>query len=197
LPELKKGTAILVTGTPGTGKTTISHLLAKGLQATYVNPTTLLTRKRIDYRYDKSERTRIVSPNRVQGAVVALARQTGRGLVIDTHVVFRMVSQLRLERAIVLRCSPTVLEERLKRKHWSKQKISENVLAEILDICLYEAVREYGWHKISEIDTTDKRPNRTAELGIQSLQKRGTQTRPKVDWLASLKRDGVLRRYLA
>jgi len=196
LPELRKGTAILVTGTPGTGKTTISHLLAKALQAIYVNPTTLLTRKGIGCTYDNNERTRIVSPRRLRDAVVALARQTGCGLVIDTHIVFHPVSSLRLERVIVLRCGPTVLEERLKRKHWSKQKISENLLAEILDICLYEAVREYGWHKISEIDTTDKRPNRTAELAIRSFRKRGTQTRPKVDWLSSLKRDGILARYL-
>jgi len=197
LPELKKGTAILVTGTPGTGKTTISHLLAKALQATYVNPTTLLTRKGIDYTYDKHERTRIVSPKRLQDAVATRARQAGRGLVIDTHIVFRMASQPRLERVIVLRCSPTALEERLKRKHWSKQKIGQNLLAEILDICLYEAVQEYGWHKISEIDTTDRSPNRTAESAIRSLRKRETQTRPKVDWLAILKREGTLARYLA
>jgi len=197
LQELKKGTAILVTGTPGTGKTTISHLFAKALQASYVNPTTLLTREGNDYTYDEDRRTRIVSPRRLQGALSALARRTDRGLVIDTHIAFRIVPPLRLERAIVLRCNPTVLERRLKRKHSSKHKISENLLAEILDICLCEAVREYGWHKISEIDTTDKRPNRVAQLAIRSLEKRGTQRHAKVDWLGSLKRRRMLARYLA
>lgn len=197
LQELKKGTAILVTGTPGTGKTTISHLLAKALQTSYVNPLTLLTRIGIDYTYDKNRLTRIVSPKKLQGAVIALARRTDRGLVIDTHIVFHIVPPLRLERAIVLRCNPTVLEERLKRKHWSKHKIGENLLAEILDICLSEAVREYGWHKISEIDTTDKRPNRVVQLAIRSLEERGTQRQARVDWLGSLKRQRLLARYLA
>lgn len=139
----------------------------------------------------------MVSLRRLQRSLGALARRNDCGLVIDSHIVFEITPPLRLERAIVLRCSPTVLEGRLKRKHWSKHKIRENLQAEILDICLWDAVHEYGWHKISEIDTTDKCPSCAVQSAVRALKKRENQRRPKVDWLRTLKRHGMLARYLA
>jgi len=69
LPELRKGTAVLITGTPGTGKTTVSRLLATELRACYVNPKNLLRRKSIDYAYDEKRRTRTVSLARLRKAL--------------------------------------------------------------------------------------------------------------------------------
>lgn len=194
--ELEKGRAVFVTGTPGTGKTTVARLLAKAIHAKYVNPTTLLRRKGIDYTYDENKKTRIVSIRRLRSSLDSLARRTDRGLVIDSHITFEITSCPILERVIVLRCNPTVLERRLKRKRWTKRKINENVVAEALDICLWDALQNYGWRKISEIDTTDKRPSCVVQLAIQNLKDRRTRTRPKVNWLLSLKRDGLLTRYL-
>lgn len=196
MQELKKGRAILVTGTPGTGKTTISRLLAKAVHAKYVNPMILLSRKGIDYAYDERRKTRIVSVGRLRSSITSLARRTDCGLVIDSHIAFRISSFPRLERVIVLRCSPSVLERRLKRKQWSNRKVSENLLAEILDICLWDAVQNYGWRRISEIDTTNKRPSRVVQLAIRDLKQRRVQKQPKVQWLSSLKRQRLLTHYL-
>lgn len=197
MQELRKGTAILITGTPGTGKTTVSRLLAKAVQASYINPRILLTREGIDYTYDENARTRIVSLKRLRSSLSSLARRADRGLVIDSHIAFEITPAPRLERVIVLRCNPAVLEPRLRRKRWPKRKISENLLAEILDICLWDAVHNYGWKKISEIDTTDKRPSHVVKLAVQALEKRKIQRQPKVNWLSSLKRQGILAHYLA
>ena len=196
LQELKKGRAILVTGTPGTGKTTVSRLLAKAVHAKHVNPEILLPRKGIDYTYDESRKTRIVSIRRLRSSLASLAGRTDRGLIIDSHIAFKITSSPRLERVIVLRCNPAVLEPRLKRKHWSKRKISENVLAEILDICLWNAVQNYGWRRISEIDTTDKRPSRVLQLAIRALKERKVRKQPKARWLSSLKHQRLLTHYL-
>jgi adenylate kinase len=196
LQELKKGRAILVTGTPGTGKTTVSRLLAKAVHAKYVNPEILLPRKGIDYTYDERRKTRIVSIRRLRSSLASLAGRTDRGLIIDSHIAFKITSSPRLQRVIVLRCNPAVLERRLKRKHWSKRKISENVLAEILDICLWNAVQNYGWRRISEIDTTDKRPSRVLQLAIRALKERKVRKQPKARWLSSLKHQRLLTHYL-
>lgn len=196
LQELKKGRAILVTGTPGTGKTTVSRLLAKAVHAKYVNPEILLPRKGIDYTYDERRKTRIVSIRRLRSSLASLAGRTDRGLIIDSHIAFKITSSPKLQRVIVLRCNPAVLERRLKRKHWSKRKISENVLAEILDICLWNAVQNYGWRRISEIDTTDKRPSRVLQLAIRALKERKVRKQPKARWLSSLKHQRLLTHYL-
>jgi adenylate kinase len=196
LPELTKGTAILITGTPGTGKTTISRLLATELRACYVDPKTLLRRKEIDYTYDKKRKTRTVSLKRLRNRLCELAARTDHGLVIDSHIALETGPLLRLARAIVLRCDPIVLERRLERKHWSKSKIGENLQAEILDICLWDAVENYGWNKILEIDTTEKAPSRVIQLIMKDMHKKRIQRQPKADWLLSLKRKGILARYL-
>ena len=194
--ELKRRTALLVTGTPGTGKTTISRPLARLLNADYLDPTTLLTREGLNYTYDENRGTRIVSLPRLRSSLNSLARGAARGLVLDSHVCFKIGPSPRLARAIVLRCNPAVLERRLRQKHWSKRKISENVLAEILDICLWNSVKNYGWERTSEIDTTNKRPAQVVQLTIRALRERKIQKQPKVNWLSALNRRGILGHYL-
>ena len=196
MQELEDGQAILVTGTPGTGKTTISRLLAKTVQARYVNLRILLPRKGVDYTYDKSGKTRIVSIRRLRSSLASLAGRTHRGLIIDSHIAFKITSFPKLEKVIVLRCNPALLEQRLKRKHWSKPKISENVLAEILDISLWDAVQNYGWRRISEIDTTDKPPSHVLRLAIRALKRREVRKQPKAQWLSSLGHQRLLTHHL-
>jgi adenylate kinase len=196
LPELRKGTAFLVTGTPGTGKTTISRLLAKELHATYVNPEILLRREGIDYVYDRKRRTRVVSLRRLRQALGEYAARASRGMVIDSHIALETGSLPRLVRAIVLRCDPVILGRRLRRKRWSKAKIGENLLAEILDICLWDAIRSYGWSRILEIDTTGKRPPHVIQLVLTDMKKRRVRQQSKVDWLSSLKHRRMLSNYL-
>jgi adenylate kinase len=196
LPELTKGTAILITGTPGTGKTTISRLLATELRACYVNPKVLLRREEVDYTCDEKRKTRTVSLKRLRNRLSERAARTDHGLVIDSHIALETGPLPRLVRAIVLRCDPIVLERRLERKRWSKSKIGENLQAEILDICLWDAVENCGWRKIMEIDTTEKAPSRVIQLIMRDMHKKRIQRQPKVDWLLSLKRKGILARYL-
>jgi adenylate kinase len=195
LAELRKGTAILITGTPGTGKTTVSRLLATELRACYVNPKNLLRRRSIDYAYDKRKRTRIVSLPRLREALYERATRADHGLVIDSHVAPEIGTLPKLVRAIVLRCNPIVLQRRLERKRWPKSKISENLQAEILDICLWDAVENYGSKKIMEIDTTERTPRHVIQQIIEEMHKKRTWKQPRVNWLLSLKRKGILARY--
>ena len=195
--ELKRMTAILVTGTPGAGKTAVSRLLAKAVQARYVSLAALVERREIDYMYDRHRRTRVVSLKMVGSSLSSLAMRSERGLVIDSHLTFELVPPLRLERTFVLRCYPPVLEQRLERKHWSKRKIRENLLAEILDICLWDAVHEYGWKKIFEIDTTNKRSIRVVQSAVRALERKRIQKSIRVHWLSRLRRNRLLTRYLA
>jgi adenylate kinase len=196
LPELKKGTAILITGTPGTGKTTVSQLLATELRACYVNPQNLLRCKSIGHAYDEKRRTHTVSLPRLRKALYDHTAQADHGLVIDTHIAPEIGTLPRLVRAIVLRCDPIVLQRRLERKRWSESKISENLQAEILDICLWEAVQSYGSQKITEIDTTDRTPKQVVQQITEGMHKKRTWKQPRVNWLLSLKRRGILAHYL-
>lgn len=196
MPELRKGTAVLVTGTPGTGKTTTSRLLARELRASYLDPRSLLRHKGIDYVYDRNRRTLVVSLKRLRNALCKRAARVDHGLVIDSHIALETDVQPRLVRAIVLRCDPLVLERRLERKRWSKSKIGENLLAEILDVCLWDAVKAYGWNRVLEIDTTRESPRHVVQRVMKDLEKKRIQKQPQVDWLSTLKLRGILDQYL-
>jgi adenylate kinase len=196
LPELRKGTAVLVTGTPGTGKTTTSRILARELRASYLDPRSLLGQKGVDYIYDRNRRTRVVSLRRLRSALCKRAARLDFGLVIDSHIALETGPLPKLVRAIVLRCNPIVLERRLERKRWSKSKVGENLLAEILDVCLWDAVKAYGWNKILEIDTTRKSTRHVVELVMKDLKKKSGQKQPQVDWMSTLKSRGILVQYL-
>ena len=196
LPRLRKGTAVIVTGTPGTGKTTISRLLERELRASYVNPQSLIRREGMDFTYDDNRKTRIISPRHLLKAIRRRAVQADHGLVIDSHISPETGPLPRLVRAIVLRCDPVILKRRLKRKRWSKSKIGENLLAEILDICLWDAVKNYGWNRILEVDTSKKTPHLVIQLIMNDLKKKRPQGKPKVDWMSTLERRENLIRYL-
>jgi len=196
LKELKKGSAIFVTGTPGTGKTTISSALAKRLHARHINPAESLSQRHMLRTWDKKRRTAVVSPTRLRSHVVSLAKRADQGLVIDTHIMFGLPNFVRVRRVFVLRCDPDSLEKRLRHKGWTRQKIHENALAEILDICLWDAVERYGERRISEIDTTDMTPHAVVGLALRELKMRQPKTQPEVDWLLTLENERRLDRYV-
>ena len=71
------------------------------------------------------------------------------------------------------KCDLKELERRLKNKKYSKNKVRENLDAEIFDICLNEA--KENKHKIIVVDTT-----KGIKTSINLLQK-------KVKWIHKLK----------
>lgn len=132
---------IAVTGTPGVGKTETCALV-KGIKVRMVND--LVEEFGAASGYDRRRKTREVDVSKL---VRALGK-SDEDLLIEGH----FSHMLRPGLAIVLRCSPAVLERRLRRKGWSEKKIKENVEAEAIDVVLIEALENVP--EVCEIDTT-------------------------------------------
>ena len=97
----------------------------------------------------------------------------------DTIIEGHLSHLLSVESAIILRCDPIVLGERLKAKDWQKEKIKENVGAEILDVIKIEAYESL--EKVFEIDTSHKTAEEVADA-IEDILK-GDYTAPEIGWL--------------
>lgn len=69
--------------------------------------------------------------------------------------------------AIVLRCRPSVLRERLVARGWPEAKVAENVEAEALDVILQEAVGRIP--SVFEVDTTSSTPSQAADATLAIL----------------------------
>ncbi len=159
-----------VTGTPGVGKTSACALV-KGIPVHSVDE--LATRFGALGRYDRKRRTRELDTIRLARAVSRL-----RGdMIIEGH----LSHLLRPDVAIVLRCSPKVLEHRLRKAGWPESKVRENVEAEAVDVILIEALAKV--RVVCEIDVTRKRPA-TVARAIESIVAGERQKyRPgHVDW---------------
>lgn len=110
-----------------------------------------------------------------------------------SHLVFQR-AEVRL--VFVLRCDPRRLTRRLARKGWNRRKIEENVLAEVLDVCLAESINRFGLGKIAELDTTWWGPNRMVEYAAEILDGKERPQLAGTDWLGTLAEAGTLKRKL-
>jgi adenylate kinase len=64
---------------------------------------------------------------------------------------------------VVFRTEPHTLEERLKKREWKTAKIRENLEAEALDICTWEAYQIHGT-KVHEVETTNITPEEAINI---------------------------------
>ncbi|MBI2147030.1 AAA family ATPase [Candidatus Woesearchaeota archaeon] len=143
---------LIITGTPGTGKTTLAKRLAKAWGYTYVDVNALLKKKRLGESYDWKRRCTVVDEQKLGRELDALIMTASdrekqhakkqANLIIDSHLSYSASPKL-VDACIVTTCSLKTLYQRLKKKGYSKQKIDDNLECEIMEACHSDAV-EHG-----------------------------------------------------
>jgi adenylate kinase len=145
-----------LTGTPGTGKTSISKLL----------------------------NTKIVHLSDYYEASSEGKTNSGEWL-IDLDKMNNLVKKLELDEVfyeghtshtldnldmvILLRCDPSILKDRLASRNYSEEKINENLEAEALNIIYDEALENITADKIFQLDTTKQTPQESAKKLIEFM----------------------------
>ncbi len=145
--------AILLTGTPGTGKTTIAlYLKKKGY--VIVNTTELVQEEQLYEEYDNDRDCYVVAEKQLSQVLHALILNNEKSLpiVIDGHVA--IIDKKYLKKCIVLRCSIQQLRQRLQQRNYSDEKVAENVQAEIMEVILTDMLHLYG-EDLVEVVYTD------------------------------------------
>lgn len=136
---------IALTGTPGTGKSTVAlGLQAKGWKVLEVND--LAKRHGLLRSKDQTRDSYDLDPDDLQEALEK------EGL-IEGLLVGHLSHLLDVDMIIVLRCRPEVLAARLETRRWPLAKVRENALAESLDIILAEAIDSEA--PVFEVNTTE------------------------------------------
>ena len=141
---------IAVTGTPGVGKTSACSKI-KRILVYHVND--LVEMFGLANGYDHRRKTKEVDVKKLARRIEKLE---GKDMILEGHFSHLLDPDI----AIVLRCSPAVLEKRLKKKGWPEKKIHENVEAEAVDVVLIEALENVP--EVLEIDTTEMTDSQVA-----------------------------------
>lgn len=144
--------AIIVTGTPGTGKTKIAKKIAKKENAVYLDVKKVIDKYKLKERYDRKRRTYAVNSDKLNKILIELIKKSKKKLVIDSHLSHYLPKKY-VSLCIVTKCDLKTLKKRLEKRKYIKSKIRENMDAEIFDVCLNEA-KQLG-HKVKVIDTTN------------------------------------------
>jgi adenylate kinase len=183
---------IVVTGTPGVGKSQFSHLLAKKTGAIHVDIGKVTLDEGFTLGMDPIRLTKIADLEKISSWIGKSIRESRKDVIVDGHYASAIVPKELVRLAIVLRCEPSELLRRLRKKQFPKRKALENVAAEILDSCLIDTIQSFGRRKVCEIDTTDKTLNLIVAEALTLLRKKSCRRIGKVNWLDRLKATGQL-----
>lgn len=187
---------ILVTGTPGVGKTAVSRLLASKLDAVHIDLAELVKREELISGVDKVRETLIADTDRVSKRIQEIMRESEGDVIIDGHYAVDVVSAKNIHVVFVLRRDPDELKGFMEDRGFKERKLWENLAAEILDVCLWDAVSACGSDKVCEIDATGKRVEDVVEEMISVLEGRKKCMVGVVDWLGKLEEEGRLNDFL-
>ncbi|MGD0818939.1 MAG: adenylate kinase family protein [Methanomassiliicoccales archaeon] len=151
---------LALTGTPGTGKSTVAKILmSRGLKVAELGE--LAKERKLLEKFDRKRGTYEVDIDKLDLAVGEM--DDDQTTVLVGHLSHLVNSDI----VIVLRCRPSVLAARLKARGYRECKVAENAEAEALDVILVESA-ETG-REVYEVDTTNISPEETADAVMSIL----------------------------
>jgi len=142
---------IVLTGTPGTGKTSAAAQLAKLAGGPLVDLNVFARKNRLFLKEKGAFGENVVNVERMQ-KLLAAALKKEKNFVVEGHLACEF--HIPVDAVVVLRCDPRVLKKRLEERKYPVKKIRENMLAELLDYCLIKSEQNYGRGAVLQLDAT-------------------------------------------
>lgn len=167
---------VVVSGTPGVGKTTVARKLAEIFKFEYLHVSQFAIERKLYVDYDPDRNSYIIDEDRLKEEL--------NEYVKDKDVVIESIYPSFIDnstKVIILRKNPLMLYEELRRRGWNEIKVAENTMAEALDVILSEALEAFPKEKICQIDVT----NKPVERIIEQILKWQCDDNP--NWLANPK----------
>jgi adenylate kinase len=188
---------ILITGTPGVGKTTVAQQLTAELDALYINLTEFAKKHRLTLGEDRERKTIMINEEKMRAKIGETIDITKKcDVIVDGHYAYAVVPKLYATRIFVLRRNPIELRKIMEKCGFSDAKLWENLASEILDVCLVEALREHDKEKVCEVDVTGKTVENVTREIIAILDDRKKCLVGYVDWLGMLEKKSIIDEYL-
>lgn len=180
---VEKCVKILITGVPGTGKTTLARAWSSHTGCPILSLNDLVEEKKLYGKVDEEDFAKIVKLGEMSKSANKWLKGQKANCIVEGHLGCEV--KLAVDSVVVLRLNPTELEKRLSDRGYVPSKVSANKMSELLDYCTIRSLEKYGEKKVFEIDMTGKLKPEAAfeELGnIFAGTSSAEKLRPGVGW---------------
>lgn len=186
---------LVVAGTPGVGKTSISNILASRLRGLHIDLTKLVKDEELSSGYNSRHNTLLVDVVKVRQTVEEMLKERSGYIIVEGHFAMDIVALEDVSLAFILRRNPLELRLTLRERGFEEKKVIENVVAEVLDVCLIDSLEAYGKEKVCEINVSGKTAESVIDEILEVINGHKKCTVGVVDWLIKLESEGLLEEF--
>jgi len=188
---------IILSGTPGVGKhtiaTTLSSLFDKvtivDINKIILSEDLLIPSQRGNHDVDIQKSLDFLT--------LLLSKKEYQDSIIVGHLAPYVIDPLLVDLAVILRRSPYELIKIYEDRSYSQTKISDNMVAEILGIISYDALKNFEFSKLSELEiATAVLPSLSAQKIVNMYMDKKQRSFGNIDWLPLVQNDPDMLKFL-
>ena len=188
---------IILSGTPGVGKHTIATILSSLFDEVPI----------VDINKIILSENLLISPHRKNHDVdiqksfdfltLLLSKKEYQDSIIVGHLAPYVIDPLLVDLAVILRRSPYELRKIYEYRSYSQTKICDNMVAEILGIISHDALKNFEFSKLSELEiTTSILPSLSAQKIAHMYGDKKQRSFGNIDWLPLIQNDPDMLKFL-
>ncbi|UMM15729.1 hypothetical protein L5515_013046 [Caenorhabditis briggsae] len=151
-PETRHKPNILITGSPGTGKSTLAQQVAEKLGFEFIEISKEVRENNLQGEFDEQYNCHVLDEDKLLDHISDRMDSDDGGIVVDYHGC-DLFPERWFDVVVVLRCATEKLYDRLQSRGYSEFKIKENVECEIFGTLLEEAKESYKEEIVHELQS--------------------------------------------
>ena len=173
--------SVVVTGSPGVGKHTISKKIAESLRLPILDVN------------EVAIAAGLAGPDGVDTDALGgvMERRPGASVAVG-HLAPYVLDADRVRTVVILRRSPYELVGVYRSRGYGEEKVRDNAGSEVLGTIAAYSHDKFG-RKAFEIDTTKSSPDESASAVMSAIS--GGAPHARIDWLGQVAQRGDLRRF--
>lgn len=188
---------IILSGTPGVGKHTIATMLSSlfdkvtivDINKIILSEDLLIPSQRENHDVDIQKSFDFLT--------LLLSKKEYQDSIIVGHLAPYVIDPLLVDLAVILRRSPYELRKIYEDRSYSQTKISDNIVAEILGIISYDALKTFEFSKLSELEiATSVLPSLSAQKIVNMYMDKKQRSFGNIDWLPLIQNDPDMLKFL-
>ncbi|KAG6842541.1 hypothetical protein C0991_000067 [Blastosporella zonata] len=152
----KQAPVIVITGTPGTGKSAHAERLViqSPIPLKHINVGEWVKERGLYENFDTEWQSYVVDEDRLLDELEPIVSEGG--VILDWHTC-EVFPERWVDLVVVLRCDHTKLWERLEKRQYPLKKIQENNEAEIMQVVLDAARESYPAEIVVELSSQEEK----------------------------------------